>query len=87
VKRFSNVDASWEYINQLALDDIAFNCLYREKSCYVIPRKYQGAVNLPDWLEGAGWLDVAGVMTVSDKNTFADVDERSVTQALQMLAV
>jgi len=74
------------YINQLIEKDEAFNCLYRQGVCYVISRKYQGTVDLPEWLSGAGWLDVTGVVTVSDERTFNAIDERSVSRALTLLS-
>jgi len=52
----------------------------------VIPRKYQGSVEVPEWLSGAGWLDVAGVITVSDERTFDEIDAVSVSDALSLLA-
>jgi len=85
VKRFSDAETSWDYISQLTENDEAFNCLYRNNYCYVVARKYQGAVELPDWLTGAGWIDVAGVITVSDEDTFNSIDEQSVTRALGLL--
>ena len=85
VKRFTDAGSSWQYIEQLTGRDVAFNCLYRDKACYVIPRKYQGTGELPGWLTGAGWIDAAGVITVSDEETFRSMDEVSVTQALTML--
>ncbi|HEB54762.1 MAG TPA: hypothetical protein ENI98_00370 [Gammaproteobacteria bacterium] len=85
VRRFSAPAASWEYIGQLTAQDTAFNCLYRSGNCYVVPRKYQGAVALPDWLDGAGWLDVAGGITVSDRKTFDALDDQSIARALGML--
>jgi len=86
VKRFSDYETSWDFIRQLTRNDDAFNCLYRNKYCYVIPRKYQGTVKLPEWLAGAGWIDVAGVITVSDIDTFDSIDEQSVTDALALLS-
>ena len=85
VRRFSDPLVSWEYIGQLTAQDTAFNCLYRNGDCYVVPRKYQGTVALPDWLDGAGWLDVAGGITVSDRKTFDALEEQSIAQALRML--
>jgi len=85
VKRFSDADTSWDYINQLSEKNEAFNCLYRNNVCYVVPRKYQGTVELPGWLSGAGWIDVAGVITVSDDDTFNSLAEQSVAQALGLL--
>ena len=87
VRCFSDSAASWAYISQLTEQDIAFNCLYRENSCYVMPRKFQGTVALPDWVEGAGWLDLAGVITVSGSEIFEAMSEQQVTDALSLLRV
>jgi len=86
VKRFTDVKTSWQYISELTEKDIAFNCLYRNNVCYVVPRKYQGSVALPDWLTGAGWIDVAGAITVSDAETFDSINEQSVTRALALMS-
>lgn len=85
VRRFVDAGSSWEYIHQLIEQNVAFNCLYRKNSCYVIPRKFQGTVTLPDWVEGAGWLDVAGVITVSSHETFETISQQSVTDTLNLL--
>lgn len=87
VRYFSDADRAWSYIAELIADDCAFNCLYRDSGCYVMPRVYQGSVVLPSWLAGAGWLDVAGVITVSDESMFTAIDEVSVNQALATLSV
>jgi len=86
VKCFADTGSSWAYLEQLTAQDIAFNCLYRGGCCYVIPRKYQGSVELPDWLTGAGWIDVAGAITVSDEETFHAIDHQSVIDALVLLS-
>ena len=86
VKRFADAESSWEYLDQLTELDKAFNCLYLDNCCYVVPRKYQGTVDLPEWLDGAGWIDVAGSITVSDAETFSLIDEWSVTEALGLLS-
>jgi diadenosine tetraphosphate (Ap4A) HIT family hydrolase len=85
VKRFADEVSSWNYIEQLIKQNKAFNCLYRNNCCYVMQRKFQGTVELPDWLAGAGWLDLAGVMTVSDADTFNAIDEKAVAHALVLL--
>jgi len=87
VQHFLDIEACWQHLQSLLDQDIAFNCLYRKESCYVVSRKYQGTVELPDWLDGAGWLDVAGVMTVSDQQAFDLIDQQSVTQSLRLLSV
>lgn len=86
VKRFPDAESSWEYLDQLTGLDKAFNCMYLNNYCYVIPRKFQGTVDLPEWLNGAGWIDAAGSITVSDAETFNLIDEKSVTEALGLLS-
>lgn len=85
VKQFFDVESSWRYLQTLMAKDVAFNCLYRKNVCYVVPRKYQGSVELPDWLNGAGWIDVSGVMTVSDEKSFYSIDEKSIKRSLTLL--
>jgi len=80
-------DNAWSYIESLIEQDIAFNCVYRKNACYVVPRRYQGEVDLPDWLQGAGWLDVAGIMTVSDGSVFNLLDERLIAETLGKLSI
>jgi len=87
VKRFSDEETSWAHIEELIEKDVAFNCLYRNNACYVVPRKYQGTVELPDWLAGAGWLDVAGSITVSDEKIFQSISELSVAQSMSLLRI
>lgn len=87
VRRFTDIESSWQYINKLVREDIAFNCIYRVNVCYIVTRKYQGTTSLPNWLVGAGWLDVAGVLTVSDENTFDSIEGQSITDALRLLSI
>ena len=86
VERFVDAESSWAYIDRLTEHNKAFNCLYRNNYCYVVPRKYQGTVELPDWLTGAGWIDMAGAITVADEYTLNAVDEPAVSNALVLLS-
>ncbi len=83
----TNSKSAWEKIALLTKNDIAFNCLYLKGKCYIVPRLYQGRVILPEWLDGAGWIDVAGVMTVSDRKTFYDLSVVPIGQALSLMNV
>ena len=78
-------EQAWQVIHSFIQQDIAFNCLYRSNGCYVVPRNYQGSVELPDWLNGAGWIDVAGVMTVSEMSDFDELMSSDITQGLSLL--
>ena len=85
VKCFSDAGSSWDYIQQLISQDEAFNCLYRGGHCYVVPRRFQGTVVLPEWLAGAGWIDVAGAITVSDSEKLSQLTEQQVVTGLGLL--
>lgn len=87
VRCFTEAASSWQYIAQLLDMDVAFNCIYKENVCYVVARRYQGSVALPEWLMGAGWLDVAGVVTVSDEKMFGSIKSEDITQALMLLSM
>lgn len=87
VRCFTDVESSWLYTNKLIDENIAFNCIYRANICYIVSRQYQGTVVLPDWLVGAGWLDVAGVITVSDENTFNSIKGSDITDSLMLLTI
>ncbi len=85
VRCFTETEPAWWYISQLTKQDRAFNCLYRYGKCYVVQRPYQGSITLPLWLDGAGWIDMAGVVTVSNRDTFHSLDENTVFRTLGQL--
>ena len=85
VECFDDTESSWAYLQQLVLQDRAFNCLYRGERCYVVPRKYQGSVELPEWLQGAGWIDVAGAITVSQREVFEQLDDERLATGIGLL--
>jgi diadenosine tetraphosphate (Ap4A) HIT family hydrolase len=85
VKCFTDAESSWAYLQQLILQDKAFNCLYRDGRCYVVSRRYQGSVELPGWLQGAGWIDVAGAVTVSEREAFEQFTEEQLAAGIGLL--
>ena len=85
VKLFSDAGSSWDYLQQLISRDEAFNCLYRDGNCYVVPRRFQGTVVLPEWLAGAGWIDVAGAVTVSESEIFAQITKEQIASGIGLL--
>jgi len=87
VRVFDDCDAAWQQISLLIREDVAFNCIYRADYCYLIARQYQGTVDVPDWLKGAGCLDMAGVITISDGLLLENINAAAVSMALKQLAV
>ena len=41
VKCFVDAESSWQFLEQLIEQDKAFNCLYLNGDCYIVPRRYQ----------------------------------------------
>ncbi len=76
---------SWQLIERCQQANQPFNCLFRNGKVYLLPRVFQGAVALPAWLKGCGWLDLCGVITVSDKQVFDVINESAITQGLSLL--
>lgn len=87
VYRCHSSEHSWQVIQNFMTSDTAFNCLYRSDCCYVVPRLYQASVELPDWLNGAGWIDVAGVMTVSGAADIKQLSAAKITQGMRLLTL
>ncbi len=82
---FSSAAHAWQAIEALHRQDRAYNGLYRDGKMYLVERKMQGERVLPDWLQGAGWLDVCGVMTVSGESDRARIDASRIEAGLRML--
>ncbi|QQZ27852.1 hypothetical protein HMY34_03280 [Thiothrix subterranea] len=66
--RADSAQAAWEIIAALHQANQPYNLLYRAESCYILPRKGQGTVSLPDWLQGIGWHELCGVFNLVDRS-------------------
>lgn len=78
-------DEAWQFISQCLERDIAFNVLYHGRTCYILPRAYQGAVGVPDYLRGAGWSDLSGLLTIPDLRMIDNIDEAQLDAAAKSL--
>lgn len=82
-----SVRQSWQWVQALHEKNQPYNLLYRGGRYYLLPRVFQGAVELPDWLNGCGWLDLCGVMTLSDETAFEQLSAREIEAGLVKLKV
>ena len=78
-------ESAWRSIESCLQQDIAFNCLYRKGRCYVLPRRYQGLVELPDWLLGAGWSDLSGLLTVADEEQLSQISSDMIDSSVRSM--
>jgi len=83
---FDSAEQSWQWIQDFHEKNQPYNILYRAGRCYLLSRAFQGAVKLPDWLNGCGWLDLAGVMTLSNQHEFETLSSSDIAAGLTLLA-
>lgn len=85
--RYDNASDAWQMIESYHQQNQPYNLLYRKGYCYVLPRKGQGSVALPDWAQGIAWYELCGVFTLSDKNTIENLSTAQIHLQLEKLQV
>ncbi|MCK5663067.1 MAG: hypothetical protein KAI17_06250 [Thiotrichaceae bacterium] len=70
VNGFSSAHSSWILIEKYHQQNQPYNLLYRSEICYLIKRKPQSEVNLPEWLANVGWYEACGGFNLSDKHYY-----------------
>lgn len=73
VAPFHSVEDSWALIDKYHQQKQPYNLLYRAGACYVIQRKPQGSVDLPDWLPSIGWYEACGGFNLSDEHYYQNL--------------
>lgn len=82
VTPFHSVEDSWALIDKFHQQKQPYNLLYRTGVCYVIQRKPQGSVDLPDWLPSIGWYEACGGFNLSDENYYQNLTADNIHKAL-----
>ena len=82
-----NAHAAWQLISSYHDTNQPYNLLYRANVCYVMPRQMQGTINLPDWAQGFAWLELCGVLTVSDLQSSTDLSTALIETTLSTLQI
>lgn len=59
---------AWQMIESLHQAKQPYNLLYRADGCYILPRKGQGRVELPNWAQGIAWHEACGVFTLAERH-------------------
>lgn len=81
----TDAEGAWHIVNTCNHCNQPYNLLYRADACYVILRKGQGSVPLPEWSEGIAWQEVCGVFTLADRGMLATLDAKGIRQQLTQL--
>lgn len=77
--------AAWQVVDQLQGANRAFNLLCRPRRIYVIERRRQGGYRHASWTGGFAWSEVAGSMTVFDRDVFEALDEGAISTEFDKL--
>ena len=85
--RCQSADKAWQIITKLHQENQPYNLLYRNNTCYILPRKGQGQVDFPEWAQGTAWYEVCGVFTLSDKNKAQTLDASNIKKQLEKLRI
>jgi hypothetical protein len=86
-RRYNDGRQAWQYIAHLHAVNKAYNLIYRPGEVYVVTRKMQGHFTLDTKLQGIGWADVAGSITVFTRQDFAAIDEAYVLSQYREVAL
>ncbi|VAW80535.1 hypothetical protein MNBD_GAMMA14-2349 [hydrothermal vent metagenome] len=79
---FDDTQAAWQYIAQLHARNEAYNLLYAPGRLYCLPRRKQGAFELPDWSSGFSWYELCGGMITFNREDWVALDESGITADL-----
>ena len=85
VARYVDVKEAWRAIDALHAENQPYNLLYRPGVCYVVQRAPQSERTLPEWMETAGWQEVCGGFSLSDRTMFDSLTAHDIEQGLALL--
>ena len=85
--RFEDCHQAWQNIEYLHQQNQPYNLLYRNKHCYVTPRKGQGQTKLPEWAKGIAWHEVCGVFTLANQETVSAISTTDIDCILNDIRV
>ena len=84
---FDTPASAWEYISGLHKNNTPYNLLYSKGRLYVFPRQKQGCYLQPLWTSGFAWLEMAGGMITFNRESYLELDQTTIEQALAKLTL
>ena len=85
--KHTDISASWELIENLHKLKQPYNLLYNADEIYVIPRKPQGEVTLPEWTSGFTWYELSGALLMFSADDYHNIGKASITELLSAHSV
>ena len=83
----TNVTEAWRSIVELHNLKQAYNVLYIQDAIYIIPRKAQGSVEVPEWSSGFTWYEMCGAMLMFNRDEYMAVAESDISDLLSETGV
>jgi len=78
----TNANDAWQSLIELHNSKQPYNVLYTANEIYIIPRKAQGSVDVPDWSSGFTWYEMCGAMLMFNRDDYVNVDEVRIYELL-----
>jgi diadenosine tetraphosphate (Ap4A) HIT family hydrolase len=82
--RFDSAQAAWGFIQELHGARVPYNLVACPDRLYCLPRTPQGSRELPAWSGGYAWYEMAGGCVPLSEAHFQQLDERALSEALQV---
>mgnify|MGYP000179605043 CR=1 FL=1 len=78
----TNVNEAWQSIVELHNLKQPYNVLYTANEIYIMPRKAQGSVDVPEWSSGFTWYELCGAMLMFNRDDYLGLREGEISGLL-----
>jgi diadenosine tetraphosphate (Ap4A) HIT family hydrolase len=85
VERHTSAASAWAQISSLQSSNHPFNIVITAHSTYVIPRLLQGTYRQPSWTTGFAWVELTGLIVVSDRHIYDTLTDAQIIAALRQV--
>ena len=84
---FNNIEECWNYLQQLHDANTPYNLLFKNSKIFCLPRKPPSKV-FPDFnVSSYGWSEMAGIFTLSNKDSFAQVSIDDLLETIRSVSI
>ena len=87
ISRTNDMQQAWSIIEELHDNKQPYNLLYLPGCLYIMPRKGQGEVEIPNWSSGFTWYEVSGAMLFFNQKDYQDLNSSNIFSLLETLSV
>lgn len=84
---YESAESAWQELDRLHKTNTPYNLLYLPGVVFVLPRRPQGSVSLPDWSVGMAWYEMAGGFLLTDPQQLDLLTADAITTTLRRFDV